>query len=32
MQKPLNAVVHSTRKLLGILSKDDDGSVNDGKK
>ena len=32
MQKPLNVVVHSTRKLLGTLSKDDDGSENVGKK
>ena len=32
MQKPLNAVVHSTRKLLGTLSKDDDGNENVGKK
>ena len=32
MQKPLNAVVHSTGKLLGTLSKDDDGSENVGKK
>ena len=32
MQKPLNAVVHSTRKLLGTLSKNDDGSEKDGKK
>ena len=32
MQKPLNAAVHSTRKLLGTLSKDDDGSENVGKK
>ena len=32
MQKPLNAVVHSTRKLLGTLSKNDDGNENDGKK
>ena len=32
MQKPLNAVVHSTGKLLGTLSKDDNGSEKDGKK
>ena len=32
MQKPLNVVVHSTGKLLGTLSKDDNGSEKDGKK